>query len=354
MTKKSHHKIRLLGGIMALMVHTACAQQAAILVTIPNPATMVLRSPVTAKHLVLNYRQVTALDSVLDHVEIELWKASHDVSVQRNQTALALIGQLKTELAAVLSPFQMQRYQQVLWQAQGAKALLDADLALQLSLTPGQQQGIISVLTTLQATLSRISPNQQAQIKQARNQAERDCYAVLTAVQRERLRLLLGVSVDFSRVVQRAFKAPEFTGVNTWINTDALTRSEFKGKVTIVHFYTYGCINCVRNLPHYNSWFDRFSDDQVQIVGIHRPETPGEYEIDTVRKKASEAGIRYPVAVDNDSHNWNAWGNHVWPSVYLVDKLGFVRTWWYGEMNWQGTPGETWMRSRVEALLKER
>jgi len=352
MTKK--YKIpNLLVLILVLASHIVYAQQASILVTIPNPATMVLRSPETAKYLVLNHRQLSAIEPVLNHVEIELWKTSTDVSVQRNQTALTLIGQLKNQLSSVFSPFQVQRYQQIVWQAQGVQSLLDPDLALQVGLTQDQQQRIITALTTLQTTLAQASPNQQAQIKQLRTRAEQESYAALTATQRERLRLLMGVSVDFSRVVERAFKAPEFTGVNTWVNGDAVTLAQLKGKVTIVHFYTYGCINCVRNLPHYNSWYDRFSDRDVQIVGIHRPEMAGEHRIDRVKEKATEAGIQYPVAIDNDSHNWNAWGNHVWPSVYLVDKQGFVRYWWYGEMNWQGTPGETWMRGRIAALVKE-
>jgi peroxiredoxin len=339
--------------ITALAAHMVYAQQASILVTLPNPATMVLRSPIMARQLALSHSQVTALDGLLGPVETELWQISHDISVQRNQKALALLGRLKTELRAVLLPYQGQRYQQILWQAQGAKALLDPDLAQQLSLTPDQQHRIATRLMTLQTTLSRISPNQQAQIQQARNRAQRECFALLNVVQRERLRLLVGLPVDFSKVVQRAFKAPEFTGVNAWINSHGLTRAELQGRVTIVHFYTYGCINCVRNLPHYNSWFDHFKDQAVQVVGIHKPESSGEYAIDRVTKKAAEAGIPYPVAVDNDSRNWEAWGNRTWPSVYLVDKLGFVRYWWYGELNWQGTPGETFMRQRIEALLNE-
>ena len=121
----------------------------------------------------------------------------------------------------------------------------------------------------------------------------------------------------------------------------------------VVHFYCFGCINCVRNLPHYKAWRKDFDPARVQIVGIHRPETEAEYDIEKVRQKAAEAGLTFPIAVDNESANWNAWANRIWPSVYLVDKQGFVRYWWYGELNWQETRGEPWMRSRITELLNE-
>jgi hypothetical protein len=120
-----------------------------------------------------------------------------------------------------------------------------------------------------------------------------------------------------------------------------------------LHFYTFGCINCIRNLPHHNNWHAEFPADHFRVIGIHRPETPGERLVEDVRRKAVEAGIAYPIAVDNNSANWDAWANRVWPSVYLIDKRGFVRYWWYGEMNWQGVEGEKWMRGRILQLLAE-
>ena len=103
---------------------------------------------------------------------------------------------------------------------------IDPALALQLSLTPDQQHRIATRLVTLETTLTRISPSQQTQIQKARSLARRECFAVLNVLQRESLRLLAGLPMDFSKVVQRAFKAPEFTGVNAWINSHGLTRAE--------------------------------------------------------------------------------------------------------------------------------
>ena len=78
-----------------------------------------------------------------------------------------------------------------------------------------------------------------------------------------------------------------------------------------------------------------------------------ERDIDLVRRKAGEAGIRYPVAVDNEARNWDAWANPTWPGVYLVDRNGFIRLWWYGELNWQQAQGESWMRTRITELIAE-
>ena len=97
-----------------------------------------------------------------------------------------------------------------------------------------------------------------------------------------------------------------------------------------------------------------FDRDEMVILGIHRPETPKEHDVAEVRRKAAEAGLKYPIAVDNENHNWNAWANGVWPSVYLIDKSGFVRYWWCGELNWQGAKGDQWMRSRIAELLAAR
>ena len=120
------------------------------------------------------------------------------------------------------------------------------------------------------------------------------------------------------------------------------------------HFWACNCINCVHNLPHYNKWHEELAGRGLLVLGIHTPETAAEREIATVRAKVDEHAIRYPVAIDHDNANWKAWANSMWPSVYLVDKRGRVRYWWYGEMNWQGAKGEQFMRQKIEELLAER
>jgi peroxiredoxin len=344
----------ILAGFSGLWAFPVDAQRAKfLLVPIPNPSTMVLRSPEVLRELAVSGTQAAAVNSLLGDVERALWQLRDDAPDTRNQKALALLEPLIETLGSVLSPLQMQRYQEIVFQAQGVGALSDPQIARSLSLTSGQTKQISTILASLQETLSRVPPGQKALINQAQTRAGREVIGVLNVAQRQIWRSLLGDSVDFTNVPQRAFKVPEFKMVDTWLNASPLTMAQFEGKVVVVHFYTYGCINCVRNLPHYNDWHRRYAPRGVQVIGIHRPESPGESKIESVKKKAEDAAIQYPVAIDNQAANWNAWGTGVWPSVYLVDKQGFVRYWWYGELNWQGTPGEAWMRDRIEALLRE-
>jgi len=92
----------------------------------------------------------------------------------------------------------------------------------------------------------------------------------------------------------------------------------------------------------------------VTIIGVHTPEGAHEKVLESIEKKAKEEKLDFAIAVDNGLKNWTAWSNSMWPSVYIVDKKGNVRYWWYGELNWQGTEGEKYMRDKIEELLAEK
>ncbi len=87
---------------------------------------------------------------------------------------------------------------------------------------------------------------------------------------------------------------------------------------------------------------------------MHTPEVEDEHNVESVKRKVKEAEFTFPILIDNERRNWNAWGNSVWPSVYLIDKHGYVRYWWLGELNWEGAEGEKILRSRIEELLTEK
>ncbi len=149
--------------------------------------------------------------------------------------------------------------------------------------------------------------------------------------------------------------APELTG-DSWLNLpkgSELSLASRKGKVTILHFWTYGCINCKRNLPAYDRWQKRFADKGVLVIGVHTPETEGERNPANVARKVKELGITYPVLIDSDQQNWRRWEQHIWPAIYLIDKQGWGRYAWEGELEGRGARGEAKMTRLIEALLRE-
>ncbi len=148
-------------------------------------------------------------------------------------------------------------------------------------------------------------------------------------------------------------KAKELDKVDEWINSEPLSMKELKGRVVVVHFWTFGCINCLNNLPHYKKWQKQFAGKDITIIGIHTPETEAEKKPENVRSNIKTLGITYPVAIDGTGHLWNRWNVRMWPTVGLIDKKGYIRYYWEGEMNWKGEKGEEFMRGKIKALLEE-
>ncbi|NBT12489.1 MAG: hypothetical protein EBS56_02700 [Planctomycetia bacterium] len=163
----------------------------------------------------------------------------------------------------------------------------------------------------------------------------------------------LGRDFDLTKLGQAKFKAPELVDSGEWLNSAPLTLESLAGNVVVLHFYAFGCINCIRNYPTYVEWQERFRGKGVVIIGIHTPETAAEQDLAAVREKAEAAGFTFPVLIDTAKATWNAWGNSMWPSVYVVDKQGYVRHFWPGELKWQGATGDVWIGERIEALLSE-
>jgi peroxiredoxin len=316
------------------------------LISIPHPMTMLLHSESVRTELGLSAEQAKAIEPAVDQASLSLWRLRDLPPGVRNSAARPYLDALRTTLAATLTLRQINRLDQLVVRATGVQAVFEPRVAIGLSLSSDQQRQLLVVLSTPAPN----SPNAAGW----RARMERDALAILTDRQRRTFIGFMGAPFDVSAVPAVACRAPELEGVTEWINSPPLMLKQLRGRVAVVHFYTFGCINCVHNLPYYNDWHERFDRDKLAIIGIHRPETQKEHDVVTVRQKAAEAGLKYPIAVDNESRNWNAWANRIWPSVYLIDKSGFVRYWWYGELNWQAAQGDQWMRGRIAELLNAR
>lgn len=132
--------------------------------------------------------------------------------------------------------------------------------------------------------------------------------------------------------------APEFTGIIGWLNTETSpSLQSLRGKVVLVDFWTYTCINCIRTLPYVTGWYEKYKDQGFVVVGIHTPEFEFEKKTENVQMAIAKFGIHYPVALDNDYGTWNAYGNQYWPAEYLIDAKGHLRHTHFGEGNYVET-----------------
>src|ERR1700733_4031046 len=134
--------------------------------------------------------------------------------------------------------------------------------------------------------------------------------------------------------------APNFTRVTSWLNTPGgkpLSLAALRGKVVLVDFWTYSCINCQRTLPHVEAWYKEYAKDGFVVVGVHPPEFAFEHVVSNVRAQAAALGVRYPVAIDDNYGTWNAYDNEYWPADYLIDARGDVRHIHFGEGDYSTT-----------------
>ncbi|HYJ52810.1 MAG TPA: cytochrome c biogenesis protein DipZ [Allosphingosinicella sp.] len=124
---------------------------------------------------------------------------------------------------------------------------------------------------------------------------------------------------------------PSLDGITQWLNSDPLTRERLRGKVVLIDFWTYSCINCLRSIPYVRAWDERYRADGLVVIGVHAPEFAFERDVANVERAVRDLGIRYPVAIDNDYRMWRAFQNRFWPAHYFIDAEGRVRYHHFGE-----------------------
>jgi thiol-disulfide isomerase/thioredoxin len=141
--------------------------------------------------------------------------------------------------------------------------------------------------------------------------------------------------------------APEFPSGLKWLNSEPLTLQGLRGKVVLVDFWEYTCVNCIRTFPYLKAWNEKYRDKGLVIIGVHTPEFKFAKDEGNVAKGAAKFGLTWPLVNDKDYLTWHTWGNRYWPAKYLIDSQGFVRYLHFGEGGYQTT--ESW----IQKLLKE-
>ncbi|GMU20173.1 MAG: hypothetical protein AMXMBFR13_02720 [Phycisphaerae bacterium] len=326
------------------------------------PAFLVHDAAVQAE-LKLTDAQQAGVRAVVEELAGSLWELRNYPSGEQATRSRSLATRLRAKLKPLLSETQRERLGQITFRARGAAAALEPETASRLALTDDQRERIQAAVRkariaseTLDSLVTSSQHREARDVvaRRIRTEEYNTLISILSAAQEKEWAALGGKPFDLSQIKPFVMPAPELRGKQTWVNSKPLTLAGLRGQVVVVHFWTFGCINCIHNYPAYRNWQKTFAQKGVTLVGIHTPETDGEHSLEKLREKAKENELSFPILVDNERENWKAWSNNIWPAVYLVDKQGRIRYWWYGELNWQGATGEKLMATRIEELLREK
>jgi peroxiredoxin len=248
------------------------------------------------------------------------------------------------------------RLRQLELQGQGARAFLRTEVADHLAITTDQRSKFDALFERSDLALGRVrsigsagrAQRQTAmvRIRQIESEAARQ---ILSAGQQSRWLECLGDVRDTSAFERVLPMAPELVDSGVWVDGERKARwVDLRGKVVLLHFYAFQCHNCHANFSIYNRWNSTLRDHGIEVVGVQTPETDDERDAGKVVAAAKKAGFEFPVLVDLKSANWDAWGTTMWPTVYVIDRRGYVRHWWMGELRWKGAQGD----QEIERLAK--
>ncbi|QDT54027.1 Thiol-disulfide oxidoreductase YkuV [Caulifigura coniformis] len=324
---------------------------------------VLLHEPAVVEELKLSAEQQSRFTTMRDGWDLRFFPLRNQKPEVSRPTFAALVAEAREELKEVLDERQETRLREVELRRLGTDSFLQPEMEPVLKLTDSQKEKIRAIVSETRESLQRAAakakeektPQKQLEgrLRTLKIGEQRKVLDRLTQAQRDGWTRMLGEAFDVTRLGRPAFRVPDLIDSGQWANSEGLASSSLRGKVVAVHFYAFGCINCIHNYPAYLDWQSRYRGQDLVIVGIHTPETKAERDIEAVKRKAAEEKFEFPVLIDVDSKNWDAWGNSMWPSVYLVDKAGRLRFYWTGELNWQGQTGEAQMRKHIEELLTE-
>jgi peroxiredoxin/Spy/CpxP family protein refolding chaperone len=321
-----------------------------------------LHEDAVADDLKLTATQRTKLRGVLDELDLKVFPLRNRSQEEGGPIFTKVVADARPRVAAVLKPDQQSRLEKLVARKLGMAALQQEPIAKSLGLTSDQRAKIDEAIATAQSALKKLRESAKGRSVDELNAEatkiqikERDeVVAVLSDAQKRKLSSLIAIDFDLGRLGQTKFKVPELVGnASAWRNSPPISLAQQRGKVVVVHYFACGCINCIHNYPVYREWRQELAGKNVTLIGIHTPETKTERDIAHLERKLKEDDLAFPVLIDNDGANWNAWGNSMWPSVYIIDKQGYLRHFWAGELKWEGAKGDEIAMEWIERLLKE-
>ncbi len=327
--------------------------------SVVDPAVLLIRDASVRAELKLSDEQRLALDNLL-HKHNHLLLAIRDSSPS-GVAAVSEFQELRLGFTKNLSEKQRARLTNLVLQAQGYKSLLRKDVSARLHLTDQQCRELEITTDEIFTRLQKLRKenaghppeNLQKSVVALQREQQQRVFGILNKQQVAQYIEALGAPFDLSKVKASPADAPELEGIEAWINSEPITMQSLRGRVVIVNFLAFDCINCIHNYPWYKDWHKRLAGKGVTIIGIHTPETKREHDNNLLAASLKKHELLFPVAIDKDRKMWKAWSNGIWPTVYIVDKHGHLRYWWYGELDWQGAGNQKVVEKQIELLLAE-
>lgn len=329
---------------------------------IPHQLLPLLHAAEVQRELKLNGDQITELEKCFARLDGEWFRSRITPADPQAATINKLEADFWQWAPSVLKPDQVNRVKQLELQAIGSRMFLREDIARQLKLTKSQTDKLLELVRAtesaqknLQAASKKKQPTQELEksYAEAAGSEQRGFLDTLTAGQKQQLTSMIGSPFDTTKLKRIYPMAPELASDTEWFNSSPLTLESLRGKVVLVHFYAFQCHNCHANFAIYQKWHKQWKEKGVVVIGIQSPETKQERDSQAVRQAAVDRGLDFPIIMDSEMKNWNAWANTMWPTVYVVDKRGYLRHWWQGELNWQGATGDKVIEQVVESALAE-
>ncbi len=332
----------------------------------PDPFLLLLHDSLVHSELKLTPSKRDELRLLCDELDPGLWRTRNQQPAAATKIRKELKRKADARLAEILSPEQRLRLTEIERRTIGISVLLREDMQEVLQLSDTQRSSIGRILRETQASVETASAKVkkgtsraevETEVQELHAQSQAKVIAELSETQMTALRKALGARIDVAGLGKIRLRAPEFPASSrqevAWINSEPQKLSDLQGDVVVVFVWTHSCINCIHNYPWYLGWQEDFTSRGVKIIGVHTPELESDRDLEAIRRKTKETGFEFPVVVDNDREIWNAWGNSMWPSTYVIDRQGYVRAWWLGELNWEGQKGEQLLRKKIEELLDE-
>lgn len=333
---------------------------AAELVAVPQTLLKLAHSEEVQKDLGLSSTRLVEWEEALRTIDRDWWPSRIRPFSERRATVARLEAALMSDTERLLGDDAVKRLRQIELQSQGCRVLARPEVERFLQLDPKQRKKLAALFLENDRLADEIAsakppgdPAKQRAFDEAKASEAKRALAVLTESQANRIRDAMGKPIETAGLKRVYPLAPELIDSNHWTTSERVTLEALRGQVVLVHFYAFQCHNCVANFDHYKRWDETLRSQGVRLIGIQTPETSAERDAERVVAAARKEGFRFPVLIDLANKNWDAWGTTMWPTVYVIDKRGYIRFWWQGELNWEGATVDKEIETVIANLLKE-